>query len=62
MQMVRLTIRATDDTLPPLLLKMMQERLALGVSTVQQQERHVPPTMTEISDSFRNIMVTTSSR
>lgn len=59
--MVRLTIRATDDTLPPLLLKMMQERIAKGVSTVQ--ERHVvPPTVSEISDSFRNIMVTTSNR
>lgn len=60
--MVRLTIRATDDSLPPLLLKMMQERLAKGVSTVS--ERYVPPqpTMSEISDSFRNVMVTTSNR
>ncbi|KAL2024068.1 hypothetical protein VTK56DRAFT_9848 [Thermocarpiscus australiensis] len=54
-QMVRLTIRATDDSLPPILLKLMQERLAAGVSTVS--ERHVPPTVSEISDSFRNIMV-----
>jgi AP-2 complex subunit alpha len=58
--MVRLTIRATDDTLPPLLLKLMEARIAKGVSTVQ--ERYVPPTVSEISDSFRNIMVTTSSR
>jgi AP-2 complex subunit alpha len=55
MQMVRLTIRATDDSVPPVLLKAMEERLAAGASTVQ--ERHVPPTASEISDSFRNIMV-----
>ncbi|KAK4042037.1 adaptin N terminal region-domain-containing protein [Parachaetomium inaequale] len=60
-QMVRLTIRATDDALPPLLLKMMQERIAKGVSTVVQ-ERYLPPTVSEISDSFRNVMVTTSNR
>ncbi|KAK4108682.1 AP-2 complex subunit alpha-like protein [Canariomyces notabilis] len=54
-QMVRLTIRATDDSVPPVLLKAMEERLAAGASTVQ--ERHVPPTASEISDSFRNIMV-----
>ncbi|KAK4238444.1 hypothetical protein C8A03DRAFT_33530 [Achaetomium macrosporum] len=59
-QMVRLTIRATDDSLPPLLLKLMETRIAQGVSTAP--ERHVPPTVSEISDSFRNIMVTTSSR
>jgi AP-2 complex subunit alpha len=59
--MVRLTIRATDDALPPLLLKMMQERIAKGVSTAVQ-ERYVPPTVSEISDSFRNVMVTTSNR
>lgn len=60
--MVRLTIRATDDSLPPLLLKMMQERIARGLGKVQ--ERYVPPPMTanDISDSFRNVMVTTSSR
>ncbi|KAL2195728.1 adaptin N terminal region-domain-containing protein [Corynascus similis CBS 632.67] len=60
-QMVRLTIRATDESLPPVLLKLMQDRIAKGVSTVIQ-ERYVPPTMSEISDAFRNVMVTTSSR
>jgi len=59
--MVRLTIRATDESLPPVLLKLMQDRIAKGVSTVVQ-ERYVPPTMSEISDAFRNVMVTTSSR
>ncbi|KAK4154463.1 adaptin N terminal region-domain-containing protein [Chaetomidium leptoderma] len=60
-QMVRLTIRATDDTLPPLMLKSMQERISKGVSTAPV-ERFVPPTVTEIADSFRNVMVTTSNR
>ncbi|KAL2157794.1 hypothetical protein VTH06DRAFT_5062 [Thermothelomyces fergusii] len=60
-QMVRLTIRATDESLPPVLLKLMQERVSKGVSTVIQ-EKHVPPTVSEISDAFRNVMVTTSSR
>jgi AP-2 complex subunit alpha len=60
--MVRLTIRATEDTLPPLLLKMMQERIAKGLSTMQQERHVVPPSVSEISDSFRNIMVTTSNR
>ncbi|KAK3901054.1 adaptin N terminal region-domain-containing protein [Staphylotrichum tortipilum] len=59
-QMVRLTIRATDDALPPVMLKMMQDRIAKGLSTAP--ERYVPPTVSEISDSFRNVMVTTSSR
>ncbi|KAK4453729.1 adaptin N terminal region-domain-containing protein [Podospora aff. communis PSN243] len=54
-QMVRLTIRATDDSLPPVLLKMMEERLAVGVSI--RPEKYEAPTASEISDSFRNIMV-----
>ncbi len=53
--MVRLTIRATDDSLPPVLLKLMEERIAQGVSTLA--ERHAAPTASEISDAFRNIMV-----
>ena len=54
--MVRLTIRATDDTVPPVLLKLLEERIAQGMSTVA--EKYVPPTASEISDTFRNIMVT----
>jgi AP-2 complex subunit alpha len=60
--MVRLTIRATDDMLPPLLLKMMQERMARGVSTAQERYVAPQPSVADISDSFRNIMVTTSNR
>ncbi|VBB83627.1 Putative AP-2 complex subunit alpha [Podospora comata] len=55
-QMIRLTIRATDDSVPPVILKLMEGRLAQGLSMVQ--ERHGPPqTVSDISDSFRNIMV-----
>lgn len=53
--MLRLTVRATEDTLPPLMLKMMVERLAAGVSV--RPEQYEPPSVSEISDSFRNVMV-----
>lgn len=55
LQMVRLTIRATDDSVPPVLMKLMEDRIAQGVSTAP--ERPVPPTVSEISDAFRNVMV-----
>ncbi|KAF4453615.1 hypothetical protein F53441_3760 [Fusarium austroafricanum] len=55
-QMIRLTIRATDDSVPAVLLKYMQERLAAGIST--GPERFEPPSREQISDSFRNVMVT----
>lgn len=54
-QMVRLTIRATDESVPQLMLKMMEERIAAGVSTLP--ETNFGPTPREISDSFSNIMV-----
>ncbi|VZH87039.1 unnamed protein product [Fusarium fujikuroi] len=55
-QMIRLTIRATDDSVPAVLLKYMQERLAAGIST--GPDRFEPPSREQISDSFRNVMVT----
>ncbi|POS76665.1 hypothetical protein DHEL01_v204953 [Diaporthe helianthi] len=54
-QMVRLTIRATDESVPQVMLKMMEERIAAGVSTLP--ETHFGPTPREISDTFSNIMV-----
>lgn len=54
-QMVRLTIRATNEKVPPVLLKMMEERLSQGVSI--RPERYENPTANDISESFRNIMV-----
>ncbi|KAK7948606.1 uncharacterized protein PG986_009492 [Apiospora aurea] len=55
-QMIRLTIRATDESVPPVMLKMMEERLAAGVSIVP--ELHEGPTKQDISDMFSNVMVT----
>ncbi|KID62115.1 AP-2 complex subunit alpha-2 [Metarhizium brunneum] len=55
-QMIRLTIRATDDSVPAIMLKLTQERLAQGVSTIP--EHREPPTRQEISEAFANTMVT----
>ncbi|KAK8038850.1 hypothetical protein PG993_007261 [Apiospora rasikravindrae] len=55
-QMIRLTIRATDESVPPVMLKLMEERLATGVSIVP--ELHEGPTKQDISDMFSNVMVT----
>lgn len=51
--MIRLTIRATDDSVPGLLLKLMQEHLAAGMIP----ERFEQATREEVSDAFRNVMV-----
>ncbi|ROW17012.1 hypothetical protein VPNG_01237 [Cytospora leucostoma] len=53
-QMVRVTIRATDESVPSVLLQLMEERIAAGMSTLQDDFR---PTPREISDTFANIMV-----
>jgi AP-2 complex subunit alpha len=53
--MVRLTIRATDESVPPVLLKLMQHRLARGFATHSEPLR--PPTKREISDAFSNVLV-----
>ncbi|KAI1657500.1 Adaptor protein complex AP-2 alpha subunit [Daldinia decipiens] len=54
-QMVRLTVRATDESVPPVLLKLMEERLSVGISTAP--EFRDAPTRREISDTFANVMV-----
>ncbi|RDL40804.1 uncharacterized protein BP5553_00783 [Venustampulla echinocandica] len=54
-QMIRLTIRATDESVPPVLIKLMEERLATGEST--HLEPIQPPTRREMSDAFGNILV-----
>ncbi|KAM3461618.1 hypothetical protein BB8028_0007g02870 [Beauveria bassiana] len=54
-QMIRLTIRATDDSVPAILLKLMQDYLSMGVSA--GPELPEPPTRQEISDAFGNVMV-----
>ncbi|KKA26633.1 hypothetical protein TD95_002647 [Thielaviopsis punctulata] len=57
-QAVRLTIRATDESVPPILLKLMEERIAEGASTaLESAGLHSGPTRREISDAFGNVMV-----
>ncbi|KAH6713531.1 Adaptor protein-like protein complex AP-2 [Leptodontidium sp. MPI-SDFR-AT-0119] len=53
--MVRLTIRATDESVPPIMIQTMQERLEVGVST--HAEVIEPPSRREISDAFGNVLV-----
>lgn len=54
-QMFRMTIRATDDSVPPVLMKIMEERLSVGVST--NPESMEPPSRRDISDAFSNVLV-----
>ena len=53
--MIRLTIRATDESVPAVLIKIMEERLQIGVSIAP--EVHEAPTRREISDAFGNVLV-----
>ncbi|RYP50013.1 hypothetical protein DL768_004368 [Monosporascus sp. mg162] len=54
-QMVRLTIRATDESVPPVLLKLMEERLAAGAPVIPELKEG--PSRDDISQTFSNIMV-----
>lgn len=54
--MLRLTIRATDDSVPEIMLKLMQERLAAGEPMAS--ERYEPMARDEISNAFGHVMVT----
>lgn len=53
--MVRLTIRATDESVPPIMIQTMQERLEVGVST--RPEIFEAPSRREISDAFGSVLV-----
>lgn len=53
--MVRLTIRATDESVPQVLVKLMEDRLAIGVST---QVHPSDMTLREMKDAFGNVLVT----
>jgi len=55
-QMVRLTIRATEESIPPVLLRLMVERISAGASS-SAPERREPRTESEIAEAFRNVMV-----
>jgi len=54
-KMYRLTIRATDEKVPPVLLKLMADKLTLGTST--RPEKIEPPSRREINDTFANVLV-----
>ncbi|POR38714.1 AP-2 complex subunit alpha-2 [Tolypocladium paradoxum] len=54
-QMIRMTIRATDESVPAVLLKLMQERLSLGKSTAPEYRES--SSREEISDAFGNLTV-----
>jgi AP-2 complex subunit alpha len=56
LQMIRLTIRATDESVPLIICKLMEERLAIGIST--QPEPSEQLTRRDISDAFSNVLVT----
>jgi AP-2 complex subunit alpha len=53
--MVRLTIRATDESVPLVLAKLMEERLSVGMSTVPEP---VDMSLREMKDAFGNVLVT----
>lgn len=55
-QMVRLTIRATDESVPAVLLKLMEQRISAGVSKASIGQE--APTRQEITDAFSNVLVT----
>ena len=54
-QMIRLTIRATDDSVPKILLKLMEERLAAGDNKFTEPAETL--THRDISDTFSNVLV-----
>lgn len=54
--MVRLTIRATDESVPPIMIQTMQERLEVGVSIHPEAIESL--SRRDISDAFSNVLVT----
>lgn len=53
--MIRLTIRATDESVPAVLLKLMQGRLARGYAAPNDSRGL---TKRDIHDAFGHVMVT----
>lgn len=52
--MVRLTIRATDDSVPHVLIKLMEDRIAAGQSL---QPHPSEMSLREMKDTFGNVLV-----
>ncbi|KAL5352540.1 hypothetical protein V496_04529, partial [Pseudogymnoascus sp. VKM F-4515 (FW-2607)] len=55
-QMLRLTIRATDASVPSLLLSLMVDRLSSGTTAAAAPTRS-DPSRSEMNDAFANVMV-----
>lgn len=53
--MYRLTIRATDESVPEALLKLMVAKLELGVSTSPEKPEQL--SRRDISDAFSSVLV-----
>lgn len=58
--MIRLTVRATDDAVPAPLLRLMEDRISTGFNSSSAPDTPLSqgPSVDEISDAFRNVMVT----
>lgn len=54
--MIRLTLRATDDSVLGILVTIMEQRLAIGVSTTPELPKKL--TKREIAEAFANVMAT----
>ena len=52
--MIRLTIRATDDSVPATLLKLMADRIGAGAGPAQEREA---PSRADLDNVFGNVMV-----
>ena len=54
--MFRMTIRATDESVPPVMIKLMEERLSIGFST-EREEHEEMPSKQDILHSYENVLV-----
>lgn len=58
--MFRMTIRATDESVPPIMIKLMEERLSVGFSTQQEEpEEESGPMLNrqDIVNTYENVLV-----
>lgn len=59
-QMFRMTIRATDESVPPVMIKLMEERLSIGFSTQSEElkeESGSTLSKQDIMNSYENVLV-----
>ena len=51
-----MTIRATDESVPPIMIKLMEERLSIGFSTQVEESQEVPSKQ-DILNTYENVLV-----